>query len=448
MTQPTDMRERQARLSQIIEDLLGEAKAQGADAAEAGVNNDAGLSVTARMGEVETIEHTRDQGLGISVYFGQRKGSASTSDLSPQAIRDTVRAACNIARYTSADLCAGLAEAELMAREIPDLDLYHPWPLEPREAIDLCLRTEAAALDLDPRITNSEGATLNSHSGLQVYGNSHGFIGGFPSSRHNISCAVVGGEGGVMQRDYWYSAGRRADDLEAPEQIGRKAGERTLARLGARRISTRETPVIFLAETATGLLRSLTGAISGSSIYRKSSFLLDRVGERIFPNFVQVGENPRLPRGLGSAPFDSDGVATYAKPIVRDGVLQTYLLSSYSARKLGLHTTANAGGVRNLHITPGELDLPGLLREMGRGLLVTEMMGHGLNMVTGDYSRGASGFWIENGEIAHPVEEITIAGNLGEMFSQLLAVGCDEERRGSTRTGSWLIERMTIAGEA
>ncbi|MEW8013926.1 MAG: metalloprotease PmbA [Candidatus Sedimenticola endophacoides] len=448
MTQPTDMRERQARLSQIIEDLLGEAKAQGADAAEAGVNNDAGLSVTARMGEVETIEHTRDQGLGISVYFGQRKGSASTSDLSPQAIRDTVRAACNIARYTSADPCAGLAEAELMAREIPDLDLYHPWPLEPREAIDLCLRTEAAALDLDPRITNSEGATLNSHSGLQVYGNSHGFIGGFPSSRHNISCAVVGSEGGAMQRDYWYSAGRRGDDLEAPEQIGHKAGERTLARLGARRISTRETPVIFLAETATGLLRSLTGAISGSSIYRKSSFLLDRVGERIFPNFVQVGENPRLPRGLGSAPFDSDGVVTYAKPIVRDGVLQTYLLSSYSARKLGLHTTANAGGVRNLHITPGELDLPGLLREMGRGLLVTEMMGHGLNMVTGDYSRGASGFWIENGEIAHPVEEITIAGNLEEMFSQLLAVGCDEEHRGSTRTGSWLIERMTIAGEA
>jgi len=445
MTEVIEMKERQAQLSQIIEDLLKEAKRLGASAAEAGVSRDAGLSISARMGEVETIEHTRDQGLGITVYFGQRKGSASTSDLSPQAVKDTVKAACNIARHTSEDECAGLADAELMARETPDLDLHHPWNIDVEGAIALCVESEAAALELDPRITNSDGASLNSHNGLQVYGNSHGFIGGYPSSRHNISCSVVGREGESMQRDYWYTASRRAEDLEPAKQVGRKAGERTLARLGARKISTRQVPVIFLAETATGLLRNLTGAISGSSIYRKSSFLLDHLGQQVFPEFVQVSENPLLPRGMASAPFDSEGVATRPKAIIKDGVLQTYLLSSYSARKLGLQTTGNAGGVRNLAIEPGELDLQGLMKEMGTGLLVTEMMGHGLNMVTGDYSRGAAGFWIENGEIQHPVEEVTIAGNLKQMFRQLVAVGKDEERRGRSAAGSWLIEKRTIA---
>ncbi|MET0102135.1 MAG: metalloprotease PmbA [Sedimenticola sp.] len=447
MTEATDIQTRKDRLSQMVEDLLKEARKQGASAAEAGVSNDAGLSVSVRMGDVETIEHTRDQGLGISVYFGQRKGSASTSDLSPEAIRDTVRAACNIARYTNEDPCTGLADADLMAREIPDLDLHHPWSITPEEAIELGIRCEASALELDERIGNSEGAAVNSHNGLQVYGNSHGFIGGYPASRHNISCSVIGKQDDGMQRDYWYTASRRADDMESPEAVGRKAGERTLARLGARKLGTREAPVIFQAEVAVGLLRSLIGAIRGGALYRKASFLLDHLGQQIFPDFVQIAENPLLPRGMASAPFDSEGVATAAKEIVKDGVLQTYILDSYSARKLDMQTTGNAGGVRNLAIEPGDLDLDGLCREMGEGLLVTEMMGQGLNMVTGDYSRGAAGFWVQNGEIQHPVEEITIAGNLKEMFRQLQAVGSDEERRGSTRTGSWLIENMMIAGE-
>ncbi|MES9955743.1 MAG: metalloprotease PmbA [Sedimenticola sp.] len=447
MTEATDIQTRKDRLSQMVEDLLKEARKQGASAAEAGVSNDAGLSVSVRMGDVETIEHTRDQGLGISVYFGQRKGSASTSDLSPEAIRDTVRAACNIARYTNEDPCTGLADADLMASEIPDLDLHHPWSITPEEAIELGIRCEAAALELDERIGNSEGAAVNSHNGLQVYGNSHGFIGGYPASRHNISCSVIGKQDDGMQRDYWYTSSRRADDMESPEAVGRKAGERTLARLGARKLGTREAPVIFQAEVAVGLLRSLIGAIRGGALYRKASFLLDHLGQQIFPDFVQIAENPLLPRGMASAPFDSEGVATAAKEIVKDGVLQTYILDSYSARKLDMQTTGNAGGVRNLAIEPGDLDLDGLCREMGEGLLVTEMMGQGLNMVTGDYSRGAAGFWVQNGEIQHPVEEITIAGNLKEMFRQLQAVGSDEERRGSTRTGSWLIENMMIAGE-
>ncbi len=447
MTESNDIKTRQDQLSQMVDDLLKEARKQGASAAEAGVSNDAGLSVSVRMGDVETIEHTRDQGLGISVYFGNRKGSASTSDLSPGAIRDTVRAACNIARYTNEDDCAGLADPELMATEIPDLDLHHPWGITAEQAIELGVSCEAAARETDARITNSDGATLNSHNGLQVYGNTHGFIGGHPSSRHNLSCAVIGKQGDTMQRDYWYTASRIADDLESPEAVGRKAAERTLARLGARKMGTREAPVIFHAEVAVGLLRSLIGAIRGGALYRKSSFLLDHLGKQIFPDFVQVSENPLLPRGLASAPFDSEGVATAAKEIIRDGVLQTYILDSYSARKLDMQTTGNAGGVRNLAIEPGTLDLDGLCREMSEGLLVTEMMGQGLNMVNGDYSRGAAGFWIANGEIQYPVEEITIAGNLKQMFEQLIAVGNDEERRGSTRTGSWLIENMMIAGD-
>jgi len=447
MTEQFPISARQAQLEQMVNDLLKEARQQGASAAEAAVSSDSGLAINVRKGEVETIEHTRDQGLGITVYFGQCKGTASTSDFKPEAIRDTVRAACNIARFTNDDPCSGLADADRMATDIPDLDLYHPWDITPEDAIELGTRCESAALKLDPRISNTEGASVNSHSGLHVYGNSHGFIGGYPSSRHSLSCSVIGQQNGSMQRDYWYTVSRDAKDLESEFDVGRKAGERTLARLGARKLSTRQAPVIFRADIAGSLLRSLISAISGSSLYRKASFLLDHLGEPIFPAHIQIQEQPRIPGGLGSASFDSEGVATYDKSIIQDGTLQTYLLGSYSARKLGLQSTANAGGVHNLSITPGEQDLDGLLREMGTGLLVTEMMGHGVNMVTGDYSRGAAGFWVEQGEIQFPVEEITIAGNLKQMFAQLLAVGSDEERRSSIRTGSLLIEQMTIAGE-
>ena len=442
-----DMKEKQGRLEQLVEDLLSEAKKQGATSAEAGVSSDAGLSVNVRLGEVETIEHTRDQGLGISVWFGHRKGSSSTSDFSGDAVRDAVRAACNIARYTSEDSCNGLADRELMAANPPDLDLYHPWNVEVEEAIALGIECEDAARSVDPRITNSEGASLNTHSGLQIYGNSHGFIGGYPSSRHSISCAVVGQEDDAMQRDYWYSTARSHDTLEPPDLVGKKAGERTLARLGARRIPTQEAPVIFQAEMAIGLMRSFIGAINGSALYRHSSFLMDHLGKQVFPKFVRIHEQPLLPGGLASAAFDSEGVATRTKDFITGGILQSYVLDSYSARKLNMQTTANAGGVRNLHIEPGDMDLEALLRTMDKGLLVTEMMGSGLNMVTGDYSRGAAGFWVEDGEIQYPVEEITIAGNLRQMFAGLQAVGKDLDRRSSIRTGSWLVESMTIAGE-
>jgi PmbA protein len=442
-----DLKDRQGRLEALVEDLLTEAKKQGASSAEAGVSSDMGLSVNVRLGEVETIEHTRDQGLGISVWFGQRKGSSSTSDFSDEAVRDAVRAACNIARYTNEDPYTGLADRELMATDIPDLDLYHPWNVEVEEAIDLGIECEDAARSVDPRITNSEGASLNTHSGLQIYGNSHGFVGGYPSSRHSISCAVVGQEDDSMQRDYWYSSARSRDMLESPGLIGKKAGERTLARLGARRIATQEAPVIFQAEMAVGLLRSFIGAVSGSALYRHSSFLLDQLGKQVFPKFVRIHEKPLLPGGLASAAFDSEGVATRDKDFISDGILQSYALDTYSARKLNMQTTANAGGVRNLFIEPGDMDLEALIRTMDRGLLVTEMMGSGLNMVTGDYSRGAAGFWVEHGEIQHPVEEITIAGNLKQMFAGLQAVGRDLDPRTSFRTGSWLVESMTIAGE-
>ncbi len=441
-----DMQERQARLEQLVDDLLSEARRQGASAAEAGVSSDAGLSLTVRLGAPETIEHTRDNGLGVTVYFGHRKGSASTSDLSPQAVKETVEAACNFAKYTSEDPCAGLADAELMARDLPDLDLYHPWELPVDEAIELATRCEAAAREADARIFNSEGATLNSHSGVHVYGNSHGFIGGYPSSRHSLSCAVVGREGESMQRDYWYTLSRLNGELESPESVGQTAARRTVSRLGARRIPTQQAPVLFQADVAVGLLRSFTGAIRGSALYRKASFLLDRLGEQVFPDFVQIHEEPHLPRGLASAAYDNEGVATVDRKFISDGVLQSYVLDSYAARKLGMQTTGNAGGVRNLRINSGELDRQGLLRKMERGLLVTELMGQGVNMVTGDYSRGAAGYWVEHGDIQFPVEEITIAGNMKEMMLGLQAVGTDVETRSSVQTGSWLIDRMTIAG--
>jgi PmbA protein len=442
-----DTAERLARLQQNIEDLLKEAKRRGASAAEASVGSNSGLEVAVRLGEVETVEHTRDNGLGITVYLGNRKGSASTTDLSPGSIRDAVKAACRIAEHTQEDPCAHLADAALMASSLPDLDLYHPWHLGVEDAIEIAAACEDSARAQDPRIVNSEGASLTTHVGLHVYGNSHGFVGGYPSTRHGLSCAVVGQEGDTMQRDYWWTSARSSADLDSARMVGERAAQRTCARLGARRLGTLKAPVLFRAEVATGLLRSLTSAISGSSLYRRASFLLDQLGEPIFPAFVRIYEEPLLPRGLASAPFDGDGVATAPKDLVTGGVLKTYLLDAYSGCRLGMPTTGNAGGVRNLSIAMGDQDRAAMLKTMGTGLMVTELMGHGVNPVTGDYSRGASGFWVEDGEIQYPVEEITIAGNLKQMFAGLVAVGNDCDYPGSTRTGSWLIDELTIAGQ-
>ena len=447
LTSTEDTAERLARLQQNIEDLLAEAKRLGASGAEASVGSNSGLEVSVRLGEVETVEHTRDNGLGITVYFGNRKGSASTTDLSPGALRDAVKAACTIAKHTQEDPCAHLADASLMAGDLPNLDLYHPWSIEVEEAIEIAAACEDCARGFDARIINSEGASLSTHAGLHVYGNSHGFVGGYPTTRHSLSCAVVGQEGEAMQRDYWWTSARSAADLDSARSVGERAAERTVARLGARRLDTRQAPVLFRAEVATGLLRSLTSAIQGASLYRRASFLLDHLGERVFPEFVRIHEEPLLPRGLSSAPFDGDGVATRAKDIVSEGVLRTYILDAYSGCRLGMPTTGNAGGVRNLTIEMGDKDRDAMLAEMGTGLLVTELMGHGINPVTGDYSRGAAGFWVENGVIQYPVEEITVAGNLKRIFAGLVAVGRDCDYPGSTRTGSWLIDEMTIAGQ-
>lgn len=444
-----DAATRRRGLEDIVRHALAEAKRRGASAAEAGIGTSTGLGVNVRLGEVETVEHTRDRALEVTVYFGQRKGSASTTDFAPAAVCETVDAACGIARHTSEDECHGLADAALMATELPDLDLHHPWALDPEQAIALATETEDAARAVDRRITNSEGAAVNWHEGEHVYGNSHGFLAGCPSTRHGISCVMIAEEGGGMQRDYWYSTSRDPGALEAPAAIGRRAAERTLRRLGAKRLSTRTAPVLFAAEVATGLFRHFVAAVSGGNLYRRSSFLLDAAGTRVFPDFVRVHEQPHLPGALGSAAFDGEGVATRARELVAGGVLQGYVLSSYSARRLGLVTTGNAGGVHNLTVDAGPdlLGFPDLLRETGRGLLVTELMGMGVNVTTGDYSRGASGFWVEDGEIACPVEEITIAGNLRDMFLDLRQVGSDTELRGNLRCGSVLIGEMTIAGD-
>ncbi|TAN51947.1 MAG: metalloprotease PmbA [Methylococcaceae bacterium] len=446
MNHKTDVAAEQARLLGLVEDLLRVAKAQGASGAEAAISVDRGLSVTARLGRVETIEHHCNQGLGLTVYIGQRKGSASSTDLSPQSIRDTVAAACRIARYATEDPYAGLPDADRLATEFPDLDLYHPWELDADVALALAIQCEAAGRQLSPEITNSEGATVSTHQGVQVLGNSLGFLHGYAGSHHSLSCALLGQRGEDMQRDYWYSVARDAAALEPAAQVGRKAAERTMKRLGGRSLSSRQCPVLFSAEIAAGLLGHFIGAIRGGNLYRKSSFLLDCLGKQVFPAFVHIEEQPHWRGALGSASYDSEGVATRPHALVRDGVLQSYVLSSYSARKLGLQTTGNAGGVHNLVIEPGKLDLAGLLAAMGTGLLVTELMGQGVNLVTGDYSRGAAGFWVENGVIQFPVEEITIAGNLRDMYANLVAVGNDVDTRGNTRTGSLLIANMTLAG--
>jgi PmbA protein len=433
-------------LQQLSTDVLAYARKQGASACEVDVSEGFGQAVTVRCDAVDTIEYNRDKGVGVTVYAGQRKGYASTSDFSPQALRDTVDAALAIARFTAEDDCAGLADAALMARECPDLDLYHPWALDVEEAIALARRCEQAAFAADKRVSNSEGASVSTQQAHFVSANSHGFMGGYPTSRHYISASLIAGERDEMQRDDWYSTHRDARCLQAPEEIGRIAATRAVARLNSRRIKTGDYPVLFEAPLAAGLLASLVHAASGGALYRKSSFLLDQLGCRIMPEFVRVSERPLLPGGLASAAFDSDGVATRDSEVIVDGVLQRYFLSAYTARKLGLQTTANAGGSHNLIIAPGELDRAGLLQRMGRGLLLTEVLGHGINYVTGDYSRGAAGFWVENGEIAYPVEEITIAGNLRDMFAGIVAVGNDVEIRGSKQTGSILINRMTVAG--
>jgi len=433
-------------LRAIVDHTLARCREAGADGAEAAATLSAGLSTSVRLGEVETIEHTRDKGMGVTVYLGRRKGSASTSDFSPQALAETVRAAVNIARFASEDPYAGLADAGRMAGDPPQLDLYHPWSLAPEQAIALAQACEDAARGADARISNSEGATVARQDGLFVYGNSHGFTGGYPSSRHSLSCSVIAGNGAGMQRDYWYTTARRAEDLEAAEDVGRHAAARTIARLDSRQLGTRETSVVYAAEVARGLFQHLVSAVRGSSQYRKASFLLDHAGKQIFPEFVRIHEQPHLPRALGSAPFDGEGVATRSRDLVSAGVLEGYVLDSYSARRLGLETTGNAGGVHNLTVEPNGGDLDALLEEMGEGLLVTEMMGFGINGVTGDYSRGASGFWVEGGRIAYPVEEITVAGNLRDMFMGLRRVGSDVDPRGNIRCGSVLIERMTVAG--
>jgi PmbA protein len=430
----------------MVDEIITRARRLGADGVEAGVSIDAGLSVTVRLGEPETLEYNHDRALGLTVYFEHRKGSASTADFAPESIAATVQAACDIARYTSEDACAGLADAERMASEIPDLDLYHPWELDAGRAIELATECETAAMAVDPRIENSEGGTVSSYVGMRVKGNSHGFIGGYRGSHHSYSCSVIGRQGEEMQRDYWSETNRDYRDLPSPALIGRTAGERTLRRLGTQRLSTRETPVVFVAEVARSLFGNLVNAITGSSLYRKSSFLLDHLGKPVFPAFMHIHEQPLLKKALGSAPYDSEGVATRARDIVTDGVLQGYVLNSYAACKLGMQTTGNAGGVRNLTIDPGKHDLEGLLREMDTGLLVTDLIGFGVNVVTGDYSRGAAGFWVEGGEIRYPVDEITVAGNLKDMFMGIVAVGNDIDMRGNTRTGSVLIDRMMVAG--
>ena len=442
---PEDPQVLRAQLERRVAYILEESRRLGASACEVGVSQNTGLQVGVRQGEVETVEFNRDQGFAITLYDGQRKGSASTSDTSDEAIRAAITAALGIARHASEDAYAGLAAPELMATELPDLDLYHPWALNAEQAIERALACEAAALAVDARLT-SDSANISTQQGCRVYGNSNGFIGSSLGTRHSASAVMIVASEQGMQRDYWYDVDRIASHLPSPEALGRKAAERTLAKLGTRPVKTAKVPVLFAADQAAGLLGHLMGAIAGGAIYRQSSFLLDALGQPIFPDWVNVDERPHLPRALGSAAFDGDGLATRAQAFVEQGVLRSWVLGSYSGRKLGLPSTANAGGVHNLHISSNAGDLQALLAEMGTGLLVTELMGQGVNSVTGDYSRGAGGFWVEQGQIQFPVQEVTIAGNLRDMFRQLRCVGSDLERRGNNLTGSWLVDGMTVGG--
>lgn len=433
------------QLEDLVRDALALATSGGATAAEASASVANGLSVDVRMGEIDTLEHHRDRSLGVTVHVGQCTGSASTSDFRPEAVRAAVDAACRIARFTEEDPYAGLADPDRLARAFPDLDLYHPWDISPDQAIEHALACEQAARS-DERITNSEGASVSTHAGVVSYGNTHGFLASERGTRHTIACAVIGGRGGDMQRDHWHSSARAAGDLDSAESVGRRAAELTIARLGATQLPTTECPVLFMPRMARSLVGHLVAAVRGSSIYREASFLAGRIGERLFPEFVRIHEQPHLPRALGSCVFDRDGVATAARDLVAAGVLRGYVLDSYSARRLGMATTGNAGGVHNLTLEPGDDDFDGLVRRMDRGLIVSEMMGMGTNIVTGDYSRGAAGFWVENGRIQHPVQEVTVAGTLPAMFAGIVAVGSDLDAMASIRTPSILIDRMTVAG--
>ena len=434
-------------LRQIAQDVLDHARAKGASAAETEVSEGFGQGVTVRRGEPETIEYNRDKGVGVTVYIGRQRGHASTSDFGRNAVRETVEAALSIARFTAVDEAAGLADEALLARDIADLDLYHPWQLTVDGAIALARECEAAALAVDPRITNSEGASVSTQQSHFAYGNTLGFLSGYPGSRHTIMCSVIAGAGDAMQRDDWYSVARAHTELEDAVEVGRRAGQRCVRRLGARKLATTQAPVLFEAPVASGLLGHFVGAVSGGSLYRKASFLLDSLGQQVFSPPVRIHDVPDLKRGLASSPFDDEGVATHRRDIVQHGVLQGYFLGSYAARKLGMASTGNAGGNHNLILDSTGEDFGALLKKMGRGLLVTELLGMGVNQVTGDYSRGAAGFWVEGGEIAYPVQEITIAGDLKDMFRGIVAVGTDVVVRGSRQCGSILVDRMTIAGQ-
>ena len=438
-----------ALLTDLVSLALEEARRQGASQAEADASVSSGLSVSVRLGEVDTVEYQRDRGLAVTVYFGKRKGSASTADLAPSALLETVGKACAIARYTADDPYAGLIEPEALARDIPDLDLDHAWALTPERAIELARACEAAGLAVDARVRNSEGGSVGTQRHTGVYGNSLGFLAGYSATSHSLSCSLIAEDGEEMQRDHWYTVARDPADLEDAAHVGRLAGERALARLGARRLATRKAPVAFSPDMARGLVGHFIGAIRGTSQYRKASFLLDAAGSQVFPAFLQMHERPHLPKGLASSPFDQEGAATRDRELVRDGVLDGYVLGSYSARRLGLKSTGNAGGIHNLIVaaSDGGLGAEAFLARLGSGLLVTELMGQGVNGVTGDYSRGASGFWVEGGAIQHAVHEVTIAGNLKRMYLDIAAAGADTDARGAIRTPSLLVSEMTIAGE-
>ncbi len=436
----------QQELEALVQMALEEAVSQGVDQAEVAASHDTGLSATARLGDVESLEYTNDRGIGITVYKNMCKGNASTSDISPESVREAVLKACAFATYTAEDKHSGLAEAELMCTDNRDLDLDHRWPIDSTDAIAMAIACEKTALDFDSRINNSEGATVATSRSARAYGNTHGFIGSYSKSSHSISCVVLGDKNGDMQRDYYYSTARDPADLESVEYIGETAARRTVNRLGARKIKTTKVPVLFIPELARGFIGHAIGAISGGAQYRRASFLLDAVGEKIFPDFVSIQERPHLPKGMASASYDAEGVGTYDRDIVTDGVLAGYVLGSYSARRLGLQTTANAGGTQNLIVPGNNGDLASLIKDMGTGLIVEELIGQGVNAVTGDYSRGVVGQWVENGEIQFPVHEVTIAGNLRELYGRIAAIGTDQDLRGGIRCGSLLVEEMTVAG--
>lgn len=428
------------------ETLINYAKNKGASQIEIGVSKDVGLSVSVRNQEIETLEYNRDNSFGISVYLGKQKGVSTTSDLSNQSLLDAVDAALNIAKFTQADDCAGLADKELMARKEMDLELDHPMGVDAEYAKNIALECEKFGLDYSDKISNSEGATFNSHRNIRYYANSHGFKAATPSTRHSLSCVLLAEDSHGKQRDHWYSISRDGAGLDSAKSVGAKAAQRTISRLGGRQLKTQKASVLFVPEVARSLVGNFKAAINGANIYRKSSFLLDKLGCEVFPKFVEMRETPFIKKGLASAWHDNEGVATQEQLIVENGQLNTYLLNSYSARKLGMKPTGHSGGIHNLRLTNSELNFEQLVSQMGTGLIVTEMMGQGINMITGDYSRGASGFWVEGGEIQYFVQEITIASNLNTMFANLRAIGNDIDYRSSIETGSWLIDEMTIAG--